>query len=278
MPRSVSIHVGVNEPGGGCVGQPVLAHSEETAGKMAGLAIRAGYDSVLMLRGPEATRQVVQEALAGAADTLVGGDVLLVSFSGHGEQVADHDRDERKGLDETWCLHDGSLLDDELVDHWRAFRSGVRILVVAESCHAGGCVRGFDPPAARRRRSPLGRGGWEAPPGRGGRRSAAETAGSFVVRPPEDADGIRASVLLLAACNEHRPTRAGVFARHLFAIWADGAYRGSYRELYLELKRRMSADSLEPHILMLGVPDPDFLLEPAFHRDEEAAGPRGAWV
>ena len=66
-------------------------------------------------------------------------------------------------------------------------------------------------------------------------------------------------------------------SKALFAVWDDGAYRGTYRDLYLELRRRLSADSLEPHILMLGAPDPDFLLEPAFHRDDEAAGPRGAW-
>jgi hypothetical protein len=266
MPRSISIHVGVNDPGGECGGHSVLAHSEDTAGRMAGLAIRAGYGSVLMLRGAEATRRAVREALASAAETLDAGDVLFVSFSGHGERVASHGEGERRRLDETWCLHDGSLLDDDLVEHWRAFGAGVRILVVSESCHGGRSVRSGETSVAAAR-----------PRDRGRTRSAAETEGSFTMRPPRDADGIRASVLVLAACNEHRPTRAGVFARHLFAVWADGAYRGTFRDLYLELRRRMSADSLEPHILMLGAPDPDFLLEPAFHRDDDAPGPRGAW-
>jgi hypothetical protein len=262
MPRSISIHVGVNDPGGECGGDSVLAHSEDTAGRMAGLAVRAGYGSVLMLRGAEATRRAVRDALSGAAETLGAGDVLFVSFSGHGEPVANHGEGERKRLDETWCLHDGGLPDDDLVEHWRAFAPGVRIVVVSESCHGGRSVRGDEPSGA--------------PPARDRRRSAAETAG-FTMRPPRDADGIRASVLVLAACNEQRPTRAGVFARHLFAVWADGAYRGTFRDLYLELRRRMGADSLEPHILMLGAPDPDFLLEPAFHRDDDAAAPRGAW-
>jgi len=271
MPRSLSIHLGVNDPGGGCGSPSVLAHSEDTAGRMAGLAIRAGYGSVRMLRGAEATRRAVREALAEAAETLGAGDVLLVSFSGHGVPVADH-AEERRTPDETWCLHDGGLRDEEMMEHWRAFAPGARIVVVSESCHGGGRAGGGESP----RHAPFS-GGREPPPARDRGASAGETAGSLAAGPPGEADGIRASVLVLAACNELRPTRAGVLARHLFAVWDDGAYRGSYRDLYLELRRRMSTDSLKPHILMMGTPDPDFLLEPAFHRDDQTADPRGVW-
>jgi hypothetical protein len=40
-------------------------------------------------------------------------------------------------MDETWCLYDGQLLDDELHGAWEKFQAGVRILVFSDSCHSG---------------------------------------------------------------------------------------------------------------------------------------------
>ena len=43
--------------------------------------------------------------------------------------------------DETWVLWDRQLLDDELYALWAAFKPGVRILVLSDSCHSGSVVR-----------------------------------------------------------------------------------------------------------------------------------------
>jgi metacaspase-1 len=271
MSRAVSIHIGVNDPQGQCAGQPRLRHSEATAWRMAELANRAGYDSLLVLRGPEATCQAVDDALAGAARTLAAGDILFISFSGHGARVRDLDwDDEPDGWDEAWCLHDGILLDDKLAGFWRLFEPGVRILVVAENCFGGGSLRGrreggagdggvADAPRVRRpppspRRGPLQ--GVEAAP--------APTASC--IGAPLDADGIRASLLLLAASCEHRPAEDGVYAKHLLDIWNNGAFPGSFCELHRKLRARLlGRGAPEPQILMLGAPDLRFPLEPAFH-------------
>ncbi|HEX2202606.1 MAG TPA: hypothetical protein VHG91_04895, partial [Longimicrobium sp.] len=131
MPRAVSIHIGVNAPRGRMTGHP-LRYSEGLAWRMAGLAERAGYESLRVLRGAAATRGAVHEALTAAAGSMTAGDVLLVTFAGHGCLEADHDGDDGHGWDETWCLHDGEIVDDQLAGYWRLFEPGVRIVVVAD--------------------------------------------------------------------------------------------------------------------------------------------------
>ena len=85
----------------------------------------------------QATRGAVLSKLENLAQRMKKGDLLVVSYSGHGGQIPDQNGDETDGLDETWCLYDGELLDDELHGAWAKFQAGVRILVFSDSCHSG---------------------------------------------------------------------------------------------------------------------------------------------
>lgn len=273
MPRAASIHIGVNEPRDHHV---VLRHSEAAAWAMAGLASRAGYDSILVLRGPAATRAAVHEALAGAAGTLAAGDTLLVSFSGHGGQEKDKDLDERHGSDESWCLYDGSLLDDKLAGYWRLFDPGIRIVVVSESCYSGGMGRTGNSHVAHAteedaprvmRGNGTTRSGFRTPDPV--TTAAAEAVASCIAEPPKDTCEIRASVLMLTASAEQQPAEEGLFTRCLLDVWAGGNFRGSYCRLYEEVKDRVmrARSGQSPQILMVGAPDAAFPLAPAFHLD-----------
>ena len=56
------------------------------------------------------------------------------------------EEDDKK--DETWCLYDGQLIDDELYFELSRFAAGVRILVLSDSCHSGTVTRAaLMPPA-----------------------------------------------------------------------------------------------------------------------------------
>src|SRR5690606_28987188 len=66
---------------------------------------------------------------------------ICYSYSGHGGQLPDKNGDEDDGEDETWCLFDGELVDDELSNLWSSFKKGVRILVFSDSCHSGTVVK-----------------------------------------------------------------------------------------------------------------------------------------
>jgi len=85
----------------------------------------------------QATREAVLSKLEDLAERMQKGDLLIVSYSGHGGQIPDQNDDETDGMDETWCLYDGELLDDELHGAWAKFKAGVRILVFSDSCHSG---------------------------------------------------------------------------------------------------------------------------------------------
>lgn len=285
MPRAVSIHIGVNQPRKRSPGNPIR-HSEAAAWQMAGIAERAGYDSLLVLRGKEATCQAVHDALTRASRALVNGDSLFVSFSGHGTQLPDLEigpdayRDERDGWDEAWCLSDGEMVDDRLAGYWRLFASGVRIVVVSECCFAGGIMRAGDeglPPHGHA--DPWNR---PAEPARvvyrGAERreeSAGSGAAACIEEPPGATHGIRASLLLLAACGEHQHAHDGVFTRHLLGVWNNGGFEGSYCELYRQVRERVVGEACAPPwIRMCGAADPGFPLAPAFRVDRGRHGYR----
>lgn len=268
--RAVSIHVGVNRPGGRFAGRP-LEHSESLAWRMAGLAEQAGYDALTVLRGEAATRAALHEALTAAAGSLRGGDQLLLTFSGHGTQVRDLDCDEGHGWDEGWCLSDGVLLDDRLAGYWLLFERGVRIVVVADSCYAAGSMREDESPDAT---PPVGGIGMGRYRGTEGQTAPANHSGSCIPECPRNTYGIQASLLLLSAAGEDQTARENLFAQHLLGVWNNGAFQGSYCDLHRQVRERVMTerDSQEPHILMLGVSDHAFPLETAFHLDRRHPG------
>ncbi len=265
MPRAVSIHIGVDRPHGGHV---PLQSSENNAWRMACLANQAGYESLLVLRGPAATRRALHDVLTRVSGVLTAGTQLFLSFSGHGCELHDHDMDERSRRDQGWCLADGEVVDDKLAGYWRLFEPGVRILVVSESCYSGGVIRDDEekPVPGPRPPAPTVYRGQPGPTGTARSAPAAEYTASCI-QPPRDDDGIRASLLLLSASRADQPAQEGLFARHLLAAWNEGAFRGTYCDLHREVRDRVMRDRpcQEPQILTLGAADPAFPLETAFH-------------
>jgi metacaspase-1 len=273
MARALSIHIGVNTPAGRMAAFP-LRQSEDVTWRMAGLANQAGYGSLLVMRGESATRQSVHHALTSAAGMLVDGDALLVTFSGHGTQERDLNKDEWGGIDEGWCLADGVLLDDKLAGYWRLFEPGVRIVVVSESCYSGGMDRD-DKGAWDDLFHPQRTGIHNLPPVyRGQAESVADHSRSCIGEPPKESLGIRASVLLLTASRKEQVSCEGLFSQHLLAVWDNGAFQGSYCALHRAVRDRvLTAGAFqEPQILMLGSGDLGFPLERAFHVDHDASG------
>ena len=144
MPKGISIHLGLNSVDpkgyGGWDGQ--LRACEADAQDMAKIAKDRGYAGTTLLLTKNATAAAFAKAMADAAEKLVAGDILFLSYSGHGGQVPDRDGDdEADGLDETWCLFDRQLLDDELYGLFGKFAKGVRIVLLSDSCHSGTVAR-----------------------------------------------------------------------------------------------------------------------------------------
>src|SRR5687768_7328473 len=140
--KALSLHIGLNsvDPRHYAGWSGELAACEFDAEDMA--AIAAAHEmkpTVLLTR--KATRKNVLAEIRAAAKALRRGDLFFVTYSGHGGQIPDVSADEDDKKDETWCLFDAELIDDEVYNEISRFAAGVRILVFSDSCHSGTVVR-----------------------------------------------------------------------------------------------------------------------------------------
>ncbi|HEU0076927.1 MAG TPA: caspase family protein [Longimicrobiaceae bacterium] len=277
MAKGISINIGLGTASWDCCSKKTLKGSENDAREMARLASRD-----FTVRGPllggSATRESVERELRKAAGELNAGDLLLLTFSGHGCRVFDDPPvNEPDSYDETWCLHDGQFRDDHLHKLLAQFAAGVRILVISDSCHSGSILlRAADQRhsrATREQRAELGK--------RMSRhRNAMRNAGARCMSPKAIEDlrlplsgsevPIVASVLLIAACREEQKARDGdpngLFTTVLLALWAGGRFSGTYVELIRQLHDGVSAikGNQNPGWQCDGAFDPAFLHQQPF--------------
>ena len=92
---------------------------ELDAKDMAAIAHAAGMTSTLLLT-KESTRKNVLASVRAASGALQSGDLLFVSYSGHGGQITDVSGEVDDKLDETWSLYEGELIDDKVFLELRA--------------------------------------------------------------------------------------------------------------------------------------------------------------
>lgn len=104
-----------------------------------------GFTVSRLLDG-QATKAAMSSAIQALISGAVDGDVLVITFSGHGTYVPDTNGDEIDGLDEALCPFDiqtggGPLIDDEINTLFAARKPGVRLLLISDSCHSGTVTR-----------------------------------------------------------------------------------------------------------------------------------------
>lgn len=269
MPIGVSIHIGLNEldaghyrgrfPLRGCLGD---------AEAMEELARDAGFEP-RRLTGPAATADAVLAAVREAGERVGSDGILLLTFSGHGGRVPDTSGDELDGSDETWCLYDRELLDDELHDAWLAFPPGARILVVSDSCYSGDVTRPGE--ASRYRRRPSGSA-------QGIRAIGAEAAADVYQRNASLYDAVRqrvrrrvrrapvsARVLLLSAAADNETAADGesngLFTAALLEAWNGGKFQGDYADLHRAVFKCVGH---RQHPVLLPLSRPSFVSERPF--------------
>lgn len=62
---------------------------------------------------------------------------VVITYSGHGGQVVDSNGDESDNKDETWCLFDRHMTDDEILFRISGFKRDTTIIIISDSCHSG---------------------------------------------------------------------------------------------------------------------------------------------
>jgi hypothetical protein len=277
-PRGRSLHIGLNCVAGSAYGgwTGPLAACEFDANDMAAIAESKGMRPTVLLTR-KATRAAAFEAMRGAAAALRAGDLFFLSYSGHGGQVPDVNGDEDDKRDETWCLYDGQVIDDELYLELCRFAAGVRILILSDSCHSGSVARGIPlqvdtVPHQRPKLMP------ESVAMRTYRdhkafydkiqRDTAAAAGRPVVDPDMAlaqvamsgrlgaiAAKMKASVVLISGCQDNQTSmdgdHNGAFTEQVLNVWNQGKFSGNYGHFHARVRARLPATQ-SPNLFTLG--------------------------
>jgi metacaspase-1 len=276
MPKGIALTIGLNavDPNhyGGWSGN--LNACEADAEDMAAIARQQGF-TVTTLMTKAATRSHVMEGIKHSALELKTGEIFMLSYSGHGGQVPDRSNDEPDDQDETWCLYDGQLIDDELYLLLGQFAVGVRILVFSDSCHSGTVAKMAYLTGTTAARASADEGGqirYRAMPDNVALRTYRTNKpfydGLQEGKTPKDSQpDPKASVLLISGCQDNQLSQDGafngLFTGQLLRVWKDGLFRGNYRTFHRSIVRRMPPDQT-PNLYAVGASDPSFLRQKPF--------------
>ncbi len=279
--RGQSLHIGLNAVSpshyGGWAGE--LAACEFDADDMAGIAKSCGIKASVLLT-KKATRAAVLAGIRKATKALKSGDLFFLSYSGHGGQVPDVTGEEEDKQDETWCLFDGQLIDDELYFELSRFAKGVRVLVLSDSCHSGTVTRApmpapagpLPPPSQRPRLMPRSvalrtyrdhQAFYDKL-----QQDVAAAAGKAPTDPDEALSSVPVSerltaivskfapaVLLISGCQDNQTSmdgeHNGAFTEQVLSVWNHGAFKGSYALFHKQVRSRLPATQ-SPNLFTLG--------------------------
>ncbi|HEU4404840.1 MAG TPA: caspase family protein [Polyangiaceae bacterium] len=275
MAKGRALCVGVDEVRPASFGDDGFgaACAHEDAADMAALARSRGFATVELLTtkagpGDRPTLASLEARLADAARELEGGDMLLLTFAGHGTVVGG-----AGGADEAWCLEDAVLIDDHLTAMLAEFRRDVRVWVISDSCYSGTMV---DPVEAARERG--GRGGpppVRVLPGAGGgaaaeprpilwrRRSAPAAPRRRAFGAKGGGAAIEAAVLCLGACLDKEQTPRippanprlprKTFTKAMVDLWDGGSYPESCWDFCHDaLAKWVRSEALRPRPYWVG--------------------------
>lgn len=275
----LSLHVGLNviDPAHyGTDGKLTACIAD--AESMKSIAETRGYEVMDLLADGQGTRDAVITGITDAANRLKPGDTFLYTYAGHGSQMHDFNQDEADNLDETWCLFDGMLLDDEAYELWCKFEEGVRIFAVLDCCHSGTAVRaapmifdddegtqnGHKPrmlpiPVARQafQNAPnLYRSIGSARVGGDGSDALIDDIALSTHRAP-----LRASVRLISGCQDNQVSMDGFFngrfTEELLKVWNNGRFTGNYHTFHKTIVNGMPPTQTPNHF-HIGQADPAF--------------------
>jgi hypothetical protein len=276
LSKGLALVIGINSVDpkdyGGWSGD--LAGCEADAQSMKEIARDQGF-KVTMLLTKEATREAVTHKIKAASSSLRAGDIFLLCYSGHGGQLPDRNDDEPDSIDETWCLYNSQLVDDELYSILGKFERRVRILVTSDSCHSGSVTRiASNRKLVDARKTNVGEGErrYRFMPHDEIFRAYQAKKGFYdkILRNrnlAESENSVKASVILISGCQDNQysldGTFNGLFTSKLLAVWKDGNFDGSYKSFHNAIVNRMPSTQT-PNYYLTGALDAKFQMQKPF--------------
>jgi hypothetical protein len=132
---------------------PTLKGAENDARDLSDTLARAGAAEVKYVHGRNATRAAVVAGLKDLVGRSKPGDMVVISFAGHGTQIPEAVKGSKPdGLDEAYLLFNFAkgvpdLITGPEMKNWltQFEDAGVDVLYVVDTCYGGGMTRGWDP-------------------------------------------------------------------------------------------------------------------------------------
>ena len=252
MSKGYSLHIGLNKVDRAHYGSiPELKAAINDATVWKKFAVKSGY-LAKSLHDKQAKSGAVKKILTDYAKKMKPGDILLLTYAGHGGEMPNDKGGgfDKERNDQTWCLYDRQLLDDELYELMEAFAEGTRVLVVSDSCHSGTVMRALDEInfsqllAAGVARSAKSRGLLSRKLPQSIKESVDEKYRDSVYKPIQknyknrhQGAKVKASVKLLAACQDDEETldgeKNGIFTEALMELIHDQGFKNANCELLI---------------------------------------------
>lgn len=243
---------------------------------MSEIVSRYGF-GVKTLLTKQATRGNVIQDIKKAAKLLSPDDIFIINYSGHGGQLPDINGDEEDHKDETWCLYDKQLVDDELFLLLTTFRSDVRIIVISDSCHSGTMIKEvFKPRAPIIPSNPEQDFNIKAMPleielkvleNNSLYKGIKDTLRLLQPITKKKKEVCKHKIMLLSGCQDNQYSqdglRNGLFTSTLKRIWNNGKFKGSYKEFYTKILRNMPPEQT-PNMMLIGDTNNEFLNQEIF--------------
>jgi len=126
-----------------------------------GALLQQGFqqDNINIIINENAKKQGITEQILALSEKVKKGDIVVIHFSGHGQQIMDNGADELDGYDESLIPFDAKLYfsskyqgenhlrDDEMTSLLNTLRNNLGdtgdVLVILDSCHSGTGTRGL---------------------------------------------------------------------------------------------------------------------------------------
>ncbi len=202
-----------------------------------------GYQTNV-IKTAAATRDGILSSLYRAAENMTNGDIFVFYYSGHGGQQPDFNSDEMDGKDETLVAYDREIIDDKIHEALIKFSTGVRIVMISDSCNSGTNYKGI-------------------------RSIDANENGIFrpVARNSNKDVNIKAQLIHLAGCRDGFSSSGyqagGAFTMALCEAWQNGLFQGTFNDLHSKICQVISS-SQKPQYSEYGSVSDDYRNQGAF--------------
>ena len=140
-PKGYALHIGVDKTDPNVYTNfPVLSGCVADSEALKSITLNEeNFHSVKSLHNEDANREAILKAMNHLASISQPGDLVVMSYAGHGSYIVDANGDEP--FDQVLVTYDGFLIDDEINQVILKFKQGVRVVWISDACHSESNLR-----------------------------------------------------------------------------------------------------------------------------------------